>query len=173
MPAADEVVLFGVWERVPAAPRPQDHLRVDMTEQLTNPPPRQLDQTDTSPPAPKHLPIVPDFVLLGLAHAKDALSYDPDLGVLTILRDRYTELGDVQVVLPAQVDGRALTVTVESAPGSTSVESDGASHTLPPLALFEEMDLALEFTPPPSAAAPIPVVKVKIALKVRPKGGGG
>lgn len=113
--------------------------------------------------------VVPDFVLHERTYGENSVQYDPDAGVLTVLRDRLTEPGDVQIVLPAQVDDHALSVELDAA--TSQVVTDERSIVLPQLAMYEELSGTLVFTPAPTEAKP-PPVKVKITIRVRPTGGG-
>lgn len=115
------------------------------------------------------VPVSPDFILYERGYAENSVQYDPDTGVLTVLRDRLTELGDVQLVLPVEVDGHVVSVDLDD---GSQVEASGDTLVLPRLAMYAELPGTIVFTPPPSSEAKPPPVKVKISIRVRPTGGG-
>ncbi len=113
--------------------------------------------------------VYPDFVLNERWYAENHVQYDPDTGVLAVLRDRLTQPEDVQVVLPAEVEGSE--VSVEFDDGSQVIAREGAV-TLPQVAMFGELACTIAFAPAPTGGVKPPPVKVKISIRVRPTGGG-
>lgn len=124
----------------------------------------------TSGTSVSSVPVTPDFVLDERPYAEKSVQYDPDTGVLTVLRDRLTQPEDVQIVLPVAVEGQA--VEVEFVDGSRAVARDDAL-VLPPITMYAELPVTIAFTPPATASGTRPPpVKVKISIRVRPTGGG-